>query len=143
MKSLIKLFLLFTLFGSTCDEYEPDPGYEEEPAFQIAFENGTKNFIIQSESINKPKSNVIKNEFPGIDINATSTKYWITQPSGKDSFIINYKLFTFTHRKENWIQFDTIYLSECSLKNARLTHRSDTFLPLKNSYKGLVFYIKE
>lgn len=78
------------------------------------------NFITYSESPNMKKHRVKVDSLPGIDMHATSTKFWIEKGSRYDSFTVNYKLKTFYQAKENWIDFDTLYVSETSFEDAKM-----------------------
>ncbi len=118
MKNLFIIFILFTLLASTCEEEAP--GYQIEPSINIHFKYEPGDFITYSESINKKKHRVKDDDFPGIDMHASSTKFWIEKGIRHDSFTVNYRLKTFYQANENWINFDTLYVSETSFEDAKM-----------------------
>lgn len=116
MKNLLIILILFTLTASKCEE-EP-LAYQAEPSIQLLFDPYHNNFLTYSESENQGKHLAKNSEYPGIDMNANSTRFWIYRENKVDSFTLNYTLKTFGKAGENWIDFDTLYVSQTTFFDA-------------------------
>ena len=147
MRNLIIILLFFLFCSSECGT-EIDFGFDEEPAIQIVFHDENQNFETQSASINKSKKPVLQNDLPGIDMNANSTKFWITRGTEIDSFVIFYKIHASVGDKKTLMNFDTLYIKESSFKNAKFInyfYLQDSFIDVKHYTSFVpypVFYIR-
>lgn len=119
--TLVFCSLLVLLNSSECNN-DLCGGFEKEPNISISFENEIK-FKTYSESINIPKKRANSSENPGIDMNATETKYWIEYNSKFDSFTFGYRLKSkYENNRCLIIYFDTAYIIQSSFKNCKLEY---------------------
>ena len=106
-------FIISTLTSSTCDE-DYCRNFKKEPYISVSFEDST-NFRTFSASINMLKKEARSANTPGIDMNATETKFWIEYNSKVDSFTLAYKLGSdFEERNCLSIGFDTASIIQSS-----------------------------
>ena len=126
MRNLLLLAIFLVLCGTSCEE-EPIRGYSSEPFFLIEFAKPETPFKLFSKSKNKSMMEEVKNaRFPGIDMNADETQYFLMRNQKTDSFTLKYKLKTFMERNDIYIKFQTVELSQSSILNSKLQVEDST-----------------